>query len=64
MLTHFYADHIDIDAGVLFPVIQIVNLELNKARGIEQVRQFFKHSTENNIIVFGDEDNDIEMIEY
>ncbi|MGT2377574.1 HAD hydrolase family protein [Staphylococcus aureus] len=36
---------------------------MNKARGIEQVRQFL-NIDRNNIIAFGDEDNDIEMIEY
>ena len=37
-------------------------MELIK-RGIEQVRQFL-NIDRNNIIAFGDEDNDIEMIEY
>ncbi|HDA1414008.1 TPA: HAD-IIB family hydrolase, partial [Staphylococcus aureus] len=64
MLTHFYADHIEHRRwGAPFPVIEIVKLGINKARGIEQVRQFL-NIDRNNIIAFGDEDNDIEMIEY
>ena len=63
MLTHFMPIILSIDAGAPFPVIEIVKLGINKARGIEQVRQFL-NIDRNNIIAFGDEDNDIEMIEY
>ncbi len=45
--------------GRTIPVIEIVKLGINKARGIEQVRQFL-NIERNNIIAFGDEDNDIE----
>ncbi|KTE93922.1 phosphatase, partial [Staphylococcus aureus] len=50
MLTHFYADqikHQTLDAT--FPVIEIEKLGINKARGIEQVRQFL-NIERNNII--------------
>ncbi len=39
--------------GAPLPVIEIVKLGINKARGIEQVRQFL-NIDRNNIIAFGD----------
>ncbi|MEJ7412779.1 HAD hydrolase family protein, partial [Staphylococcus epidermidis] len=40
-LTHFYAENIEHRRwGAPFPVIEIVKRGINKARGIEQVRQF------------------------
>lgn len=63
-LTHFYAENIEHRRwGAPFPVIEIVKRGINKARGIEQVRQFLNIDPQH-IIVFGDEDNDIEMIKY
>ena len=43
MLTHFMPIILSIDAGAHHSVIEIVKLGINKARGIEQVRQFFKY---------------------
>ncbi|EHJ06674.1 Cof-type HAD-IIB family hydrolase [Staphylococcus simiae] len=64
MLTHIYANHIEHRRwGAPFPVIEIVKRGINKARGIEQARQFLNVDAEH-IIAFGDEDNDTEMIEY
>lgn len=63
-LTHFYAENIEHRRwGAPFPVIEIVKRGINKARGIEQVRQFLNIDPQH-IIAFGDEDNDIEMIKY
>lgn len=46
-----------------FHVIEIVKNGLNKAIGIQKVANYLNISKEN-IIAFGDEDNDLEMIEY
>ncbi|MEJ7197678.1 HAD-IIB family hydrolase, partial [Staphylococcus epidermidis] len=60
----FYAENIEHRRwGAPFPVIEIVKRGINKARGIEQVRQFLNIDPQH-IIAFGDEDNDIEMIKY
>jgi 5-amino-6-(5-phospho-D-ribitylamino)uracil phosphatase len=44
-------------------VIEIVKTGLNKAVGIKKVADYFNIPTER-IIAFGDEDNDLEMLEY
>jgi HAD superfamily hydrolase (TIGR01484 family) len=44
-----------------FYFLQLLQRGINKARGIEQVRQFLNIDPQH-IIAFGDEDNDIEMI--
>ncbi|MBE4909327.1 HAD family phosphatase [Bacillus luteolus] len=44
-------------------VIEIVKFGLNKAVGIEKVASFYG-IPKDRIIAFGDEDNDLEMIEY
>ena len=64
MLTHFYAENIEHRRwGAPFPVIEIVKRGINKARGIEHVKQYLNVADEQ-VIAFGDEDNDIEMIKY
>lgn len=49
--------------GAPWHIIEIVKSGLNKAVGIQKVANHFQIPQEN-IIAFGDEDNDFEMIEY
>ncbi|RCW69721.1 Cof-type HAD-IIB family hydrolase [Saliterribacillus persicus] len=44
-------------------VIEVVRKGMNKAVGLKKVAHYF-HIDQSNIIAFGDEDNDLEMIEY
>ncbi|WP_445486650.1 Cof-type HAD-IIB family hydrolase [Niallia sp. 03133] len=46
-----------------FHVIEIVKSGLNKAVGLKKVSEFYQ-IPQHNIIAFGDEDNDFEMIEF
>lgn len=46
-----------------FHVIEIVKLGINKAIGLQKVSDYYQ-IPQRNIIAFGDEDNDFEMIEY
>ncbi|MEB6569826.1 Cof-type HAD-IIB family hydrolase [Staphylococcus auricularis] len=64
MLTQFYAENIEHRRwGSPFPVIEIVNKGINKARGIEYVKDYL-NIDRSQIIAFGDENNDIDMIKY
>ena len=64
MLTHFYAENIEHRRwGAPFPVIEIVKRGISKARGIDYVKSYLNIDS-SNIIAFGDEDNDLEMIKY
>ena len=49
--------------GAPWDVIEIVRHGLNKAVGLSQVSEFL-NIPQDRIIAFGDEDNDLEMIEY
>ncbi len=49
--------------GAPWNVIEIVKAGLNKAIGLEKIAQYYSIPKER-IIAFGDEDNDLEMIEY
>ncbi len=49
--------------GAPWHVIEIVKSGLNKAVGLSRIAEHFQVPTER-IIAFGDEDNDLEMIEY
>ncbi|KQL55001.1 phosphatase [Heyndrickxia shackletonii] len=49
--------------GAPWHIIEIVKYGLSKANGIERVANYYNIPKEN-IIAFGDEDNDFEMIEY
>lgn len=44
-------------------MIEIVKLGINKAIGLQKVSDYYQ-IPQRNIIAFGDEDNDFEMIEY
>ena len=49
--------------GDPFPVIEIVKSGLHKAIGIQRVADYL-NIPQSRIIAFGDEDNDLEMLEY
>lgn len=49
--------------GVPWDVIEVVKKGVNKATGLQKIAHYF-HIPVSNIIAFGDEDNDLEMIEY
>lgn len=49
--------------GAPWHVIEIVRAGMNKAVGLDKVARYF-HIPQERIIAFGDEDNDLEMIEY
>ncbi|MCU5745974.1 Cof-type HAD-IIB family hydrolase [Staphylococcus sp. SQ8-PEA] len=64
MLNHFYAENIEHRRwGAPFPIIEIVRKGINKARGIDYVKSYLGIKSEN-VIAFGDEDNDSEMLKY
>lgn len=64
VLTRFYAENIEHRRwGAPFPVIEIVKRGISKAVGIDIVRKHLGIER-NEIIAFGDEDNDLEMIKY
>lgn len=49
--------------GVPYDVIEIVKKGVNKATGLQKVAHYFQIPS-SNIIAFGDEDNDMEMIQF
>jgi len=49
--------------GAPFPVVEIIKNGLNKAVGLKRVSEYYNIPPER-IIAFGDEDNDLEMIDY
>lgn len=49
--------------GAPFPVIEIIKNGLNKAIGLKRASDYY-HIPPERIIAFGDEDNDLEMLEY
>lgn len=49
--------------GVPWNVIEIVRKGINKAVGLKKIAHYF-HIPAERIIAFGDEDNDLEMIDY
>src|SRR5699024_542063 len=49
--------------GAPWNIIEIVKKGINKAVGLEKIAYYFNIPRER-IIAFGDEDNDLEMIEY
>ncbi|MFC4386839.1 Cof-type HAD-IIB family hydrolase [Gracilibacillus marinus] len=49
--------------GVPWNVIEIVRKGINKSVGLHKIAHYF-HIPKERIIAFGDEDNDLEMIEY
>lgn len=49
--------------GAPYHVIEIVRAGLNKAVGLDKISRYF-HIPQDRIIAFGDEDNDLEMLDY
>ncbi|WP_028782024.1 Cof-type HAD-IIB family hydrolase [Thalassobacillus devorans] len=49
--------------GAPYHVIEIVRKGLNKAVGLDKISRYY-HIPKERIIAFGDEDNDLEMIDY
>lgn len=63
-LTDKHAEVIDHRKwGAPWHVIEIVRAGLNKAVGLQKIAHYY-HIPEERIIAFGDEDNDLEMLEY
>src|SRR5699024_558204 len=49
--------------GAPWNIIEIVKKGINKAVGLEKLAHYY-HIPKDQIIAFGDEDNDLEMIDY
>src|SRR5699024_10832096 len=49
--------------GGFAPCIEIVTSGVQKAVGVEEIAQYY-HIDQKDILAFGDEDNDYEMIQY
>ncbi|GGA98969.1 HAD family phosphatase [Macrococcus hajekii] len=63
-LSDVYAEQIEHRRwGAPYPVIELVRTGISKAVGIQYISEYLNIKQEN-IIAFGDEDNDFEMIEY
>ncbi|MGM9927249.1 MAG: Cof-type HAD-IIB family hydrolase [Bacillus sp. (in: firmicutes)] len=63
-LSHAHAEVIDHRRwGDPYPIIEIIKSGMNKAIGIQQVANYLQ-VPQKHIIAFGDEDNDLEMLEY
>lgn len=63
-LNDFHAEIIEHRKwGAPWNIIEIIKKGMNKAVGLEKVAQYYNIPKER-IIAFGDEDNDLEMIEY
>ncbi len=63
-LENHYGDVISVRTwGGFLPVLEIVRSGINKAVGVKRIADFY-HIPKENILAFGDEDNDLEMIEY
>ncbi|MFC0524800.1 Cof-type HAD-IIB family hydrolase [Pontibacillus salicampi] len=63
-LTNYHAEMIDHRKwGAPWHVIEIVRAGLNKAVGLQKIAHYY-HIPPERIIAFGDEDNDLEMLEY
>ena len=61
------SEHVDAlyyhEWGPPFHILELVNKEVNKAYGIQPITEVYKIPQER-VIAFGDESNDLEMIEY
>ncbi|MEI5992759.1 Cof-type HAD-IIB family hydrolase [Candidatus Enterococcus mansonii] len=59
-----YGDYIDVRTwGGPTPILEIVSKGIQKAKGVEQVARYL-NIKQSDIIAFGDEHNDEEMLEY
>ncbi|MBU5267510.1 Cof-type HAD-IIB family hydrolase [Virgibacillus proomii] len=63
-LDDYHADLIEHRKwGAPWNIIEIVRKGMNKAVGLQKIAHYF-HIPQERIIAFGDEDNDLEMIDY
>lgn len=59
-----YGDKVSVRTwGGVMPVLEIVHEGINKAVGLAQIANFY-HIPQDHILAFGDENNDLEMLEY
>ncbi|WP_163537091.1 Cof-type HAD-IIB family hydrolase [Gracilibacillus sp. YIM 98692] len=49
--------------GVPWDIIEVVRKGINKAVGLKKIAHYY-HIPQSHVIAFGDEDNDLEMIDY
>lgn len=63
VLDH-YGDQVSIRTwGGILPLLEIVSVGINKAVGVKQIADFY-HIPRELILAFGDENNDLEMLDY
>ena len=63
-LNDLHADYIDHrNWGAPFHIIEVMNKEMNKGIALKRVADYYQIPKER-IIAFGDESNDLEMIDY
>ncbi|SET14767.1 hypothetical protein SAMN05216389_10646 [Oceanobacillus limi] len=63
-LTDYHAEFIEHRKwGAPWNIIEIVKKGMSKAVGLQKISQYY-HIPKERIIAFGDEDNDLEMLEY
>src|SRR5699024_9009862 len=67
LLSHLDEHHAEViehrNWGAPWNIIEIVKKGMNKAVGLHKIAHYF-HIPKDRIIAFGDEDNDLEMIDY
>ncbi|MBS4461849.1 HAD family phosphatase [Aerococcaceae bacterium zg-B36] len=63
-ITKHYGDEVYVRTwGGILPCLEVVNKQINKAYGVQRIAEFYRIPVDN-ILAFGDENNDIEMIQY
>ncbi|MGY4104295.1 Cof-type HAD-IIB family hydrolase [Ignavigranum ruoffiae] len=63
VLEH-YGDQVSIRTwGGILPLLEIVSVGINKAVGVKRIADFY-HIPRQKILAFGDENNDLEMLDY
>lgn len=63
-ILEFYGDNVSVRTwGGILPVLEIVRKHINKAVGVKAIADFY-HIPQDHIIAFGDENNDLEMLQY
>ncbi|MGX7107462.1 Cof-type HAD-IIB family hydrolase [Hutsoniella sourekii] len=63
-ITRRYGDQVSVRTwGGILPMLEVVHKSINKAVGVNRVAEFYRIPREA-ILTFGDENNDLEMLEY
>lgn len=63
-INEHYGDQVYVRTwGGVLPCLEVVNKAINKAVGVQAVADFY-HIPKEKILAFGDENNDLEMLEY